>query len=934
MNTTKTLIALMMMLSLGFLPANSAKPKDSDVIEVKGIYYRVIEGDNVCVTYKNSDYGSYAGWVSIPASWQGTGTRNIVAVGKCAFKDCGSLELVSMQNNILTIDSCAFQNCTRVTSASFGTFFFPERLQNIGSKALQNCKSIEEVAIPATVTSIGDHVFQGCSKLSKVIFIGDILSIPDGLFQGCVSLEVVNLPTSVVSIGDEAFKDSGLKQMTLGGALTTVGDSAFVDCVNFTRLNIKAETEMLSIGINAFAGSSLTTITCDAIIPPVLPHGIGLTPEQMKTVKLIIPKSTYDAYSQAEYWKDFVHIEEPQYDFAIQQYGHDIYYKIIGDDEVCITYKNTNYNTYPGDYGEQVVDWFDFTGKTEYWIGMRLPNSVTYDGKTYRVTAIGENAFRGCTNLNMLEWDGYSNIKHIGANAFKGCYNLKSVELPQKLQTIGAHAFEGCSKIPALIFPETVNLIDCSAFMGCSRLKYIILDSPMQIGSYAFSGTTLQGHDLSGGMAIICRTVSPPVLADSTVFDAKHYATSKLQVLYSVGEVFSNDENWSRFVNVKRLPYDFNVNGIYYRINNENEVGVSPDNEVFYKTYAGTVTIPESVRYCGRDYRVTSVERAAFYFSDIDKVIVPNSVKRIGDMAFALSSVNEVILGDSVETIGYGAFNESTLSKINFPKSLKHIGDSALLNTPDLVTITVDSDNPYFDSREDCNALIETATNRLVAGAGNCTEIPSTVTSITDFAFYGKDRLGHITIPGSISKVADFAFAACLNLSQVTFLEPTKRIGTLAFALSGLTSVVIPNSVDTIEGGAFDVCSKLKTVTLGTGLKYLGEMAFGKGDGGTSVIDAVICYATTPPTMAAANCFSGAYERATLFVPSESIALYKADPNWSQFFKIKTLEDVGIEEVMSEDAGKPAVRYNLQGQPVGDNYRSIVIENGRKILIE
>lgn len=79
-------------------------------------------------------------------------------------------------------------------------------------------------------------------------------------------------------------------------------------------------------------------------------------------------------------------------------------------------------------------------------------------------------------------------------------------------------------------------------------------------------------------------------------------------------------------------------------------------------------------------------------------------------------------------------------------------------------------------------------------------------------------------------------------------------------------------------------------------------------------------------------CFYGAYERATLFVPQASLELYKNDPNWSRFYKIVAIESSGIDEVSADD--KPKVRYNLQGQPVGDDYRGIIIENGKKILVE
>ena len=85
--------------------------------------------------------------------------------------------------------------------------------------------------------------------------------------------------------------------------------------------------------------------------------------------------------------------------------------------------------------------------------------------------------------------------------------------------------------------------------------------------------------------------------------------------------------------------------------------------------------------------------------------------------------------------------------------------------------------------------------------------------------------------------------------------------------------------------------------------------------------------------MESPNCFEGAYGRATLLVPQASLESYKNDPNWSQFYKIVAIESSGIDEIPVDD-GAPKVRYNMQGQPVDDDYRGIVIENGKKILVE
>ena len=108
-----------------------------------------------------------------------------------------------------------------------------------------------------------------------------------------------------------------------------------------------------------------------------------------------------------------------------------------------------------------------------------------------------------------------------------------------------------------------------------------------------------------------------------------------------------------------------------------------------------------------------------------------------------------------------------------------------------LTSIKVESGNTIYDSRDNCNAIIETATNKLIRGCKN-TIIPNSVTSIGDYAFYGCTGLTNITIPNSVTTIEYSAFSGC----------------------TGLTSVTIPNSLITIRVGAFYGCTALKSVYL------------------------------------------------------------------------------------------------------------------------
>ena len=112
------------------------------------------------------------------------------------------------------------------------------------------------------------------------------------------------------------------------------------------------------------------------------------------------------------------------------------------------------------------------------------------------------------------------------------------------------------------------------------------------------------------------------------------------------------------------------------------------------------------------------------------------------------------------------------LTSVIIPNSVTSIGNCAFEDCPNLASIVVESGNPNYDSRNDCNAIIETASNTLIAGCKN-TIIPNNVTCIGSYAFYGCSGLTSVTIPESVTSIGDEAFEECNSLTSVTALNPT-----------------------------------------------------------------------------------------------------------------------------------------------------------------
>ena len=264
--------------------------------------------------------------------------------------------------------------------------------------------------------------------------------------------------------------------------------------------------------------------------------------------------------------------------------------------------------------------------------------------------------------------------------------------------------------------------------------------------------------------------------------------------------------------------HDCQVDGIYYNLipeKNEAEVTYQKYENGYISDYSGSVTIPENFTYKGVEYSVTCIGEGAFYnCTGLTSVSIPNSVISIGTEAFSYCS---------------------SLTSLTIPISVTSIGWHAFTGCSGLTSIKVEKGNQHFDSRNDCNSIIETKTNMLIAGCQN-TIIPNSVTIIGNSAFSGCSSLISVTIPNSVTIIGNSAFSGCSSLISITIPNSVTSIGSYAFAFcSGLTSLTIPNSVTIIGGYAFYYCSSLISITIPNSVTSIEDYSFSNCSGLTSV---------------------------------------------------------------------------------------------------
>ena len=777
--------------------------------------------------------------------------EGVTSIGGSAFQYCSSLTAITIPEGVTSIGSSAFEYCSSLTSITI-----PEGVTSIGSSAFEYCSSLTSITIPASVTSIGStsagtssYVFNGCTSLKEVIFLDsdeelwlscDVYSSSGGkgMFSSC-PLETVYIGRNIKYMAGSSYsgyspfaKIQSLKSVTLGDKVTYIVSEVFYGCSSLTSINIPEGSQLTSIGHSAFYECcSLTSIT--------IPKGVTS-----------IGEATF--------------------------YG-------------CSSLTAIN-----------------------------IPEGS-------QLTSIGKTAFYKCSNLPSINIP--EGVTSIGSKAFDDCRSLTSINIPESVTNIGTSAFWG---VPEYVYFLNTTPITYNNFSD--KAVYVVPDALVEAYKSAWTDVAYRiiGESSLNGREAECTAAPTSSHLAELIGEANLLNVYKLKVSGTINSydmmVMANKMKNLRHLDLSDATIVANTYKYDGSTSSQDNVfpGFLTGNPIISLSLPNTVhtvtlgtlanlrsiRIPESVTTLG----INALKGC----SGLTKVEIPINSKLQVIGASAFSSTSSLITLDltnatQLQTIANNVFYSSRIETILLPSSLKTIGNNAFESCKRLkaysgpasigqyafkgctslkqVTLTSGATSVGNYAFNGCTALQSFAAAESLASIGQyafegCTALNSVIvaeglTSIGNYAFKGATALKEISLPSSLTSLGTYAFQGCTSLETVEIGMGITSVPQYLFSgCTALKNVKLSPKTTTIQSYAFQYCSGLTEFHLPPYLTTIQSNAFS----GCTNLKEIYAYMPDVPAIAAST-FSN-YTSSTLYAPAFLWDAYFYDNGWNKFLNV------------------------------------------------
>ena len=708
-------------------------------------------------------------------------------VGDMVEINAGGLTFICLQSLLLSPDfspyaivNNAAKDVTRVEIPETVTYASVDySVTQIASNAFLNCKSLEKVVLPSSLTSIGDYAFDGCSKLAYVVCSinnpinintnGDvfpkdqaILFVPGGVGYSYKTSSWNSYFAKILE-GDMGEMNSGNMKYVYATvsreAILVKGETSNPDVIippaiednngfldvtdiwksafsgNTSLVNLTISTGISAIGASAFAGC---TNLQKVVLPSTLKSIGDMAFENCSKISEITSKvvaADVFTFSENVFYSDVYQIAT-------------VFVPIGNPAGSTITaYRNKAY-------------WSSFP-ISNYLEGEKLQNSVnnmTYEYLTGPKTATLISTTTSEKNVTIPDSVTINDVKYgvidIGQNAFKGNTSIERLTISEKVKTIGAYAFQGCTGLKKIEFPSTLTDIGEKAFDNCKSITHI------------------------------CSKISANALFEfnKNVFSVY---TASLYVPEGTLETYTAKNGWNNFTNNTYTGYfvdDLTKDYLSYDCLITGTGNTAAKTATLTKSATSTadVVIPDSVFVGGSYYRVTNIRQSAFSGnSKLVNITIPTYVTTIGDNAFnncnyianiitkikVPTAISENVFSTASATLYVPVGTRSQYSNLSGWKRFQPIYEGEMKSeTP--------GDMTYVYATGDKTAILvsttTTAANVIIPDSFAVAGVYYKVIAIDKSVFKNKTSIVNLTLPATLTQIGDGAFDGCKNIATIT----------------------------------------------------------------------------------------------------------------------------------------------------------------------